>query len=102
MFIPTDNASVSVEENLARGYEIFQAQTYAQDTQFKGDQSTFRIVLGNTDKFLVDTITGIVALNGRFNYEVDPTYYTLVIQATDSRLPPQSVKSTLNIFITDV
>jgi hypothetical protein len=100
----TSASVVLLEENWPPGVPFFDVTTSDEDRPARGDYSTFAIVGGNTSLYVIDSLTGSIATTRRINFEVDLDlrHTFIVVNATDSGVPPLWATAVVNFTLVDI
>ncbi|XP_028321452.1 protocadherin Fat 4 isoform X2 [Gouania willdenowi] len=90
--------SLQVQEDVARGTSLFQAQALDRDS---GPNGRIRYKLTQTSPFVVDSVRGVVTVMDRLDRERESNY-TFFMIAVDQGNIPRSATSTIIVTVLDV
>ena len=95
----TSGQVFDVDENLSNT-AVNPGPVQASDVD--GDTLSYAITGNNPGGFVIDAVTGQISTTAAFDYETQPTQYTLTIQVTDNGSPSLSATQDVIININDV
>ncbi len=95
----TSGQVFNVDENLSNT-AVNPGPVQASDVD--GDTLSYAITGNNPGGFIIDAATGQISTTAAFDYETQPTQYTLTIQVTDDGSPSLSATQDVIININDV
>ncbi|KAM4636899.1 cadherin-23 [Discoglossus pictus] len=97
----TPSVVVRLRENSPAGFSVVQVTATDADSG-PNQQLTYRIESGAQDRFLIDTLSGVIRVANVTVDREEKDAYRLIVVATDHGTTPLSGSTTINILIDDV
>ncbi|GBP49666.1 Cadherin-related tumor suppressor [Eumeta japonica] len=93
---------VTISEGAQIGKNVIQVKAIDKDVRPQNNQFSYSIIDGNTDQnFKIDSQTGEIEVVRHLDRETSP-FYSLIIGAIDTGIPPQTGTATVKVTLTDI